>query len=160
MPWETNCYNNVYQRGKPCLLQKRYEEVRSYFSTRSVAEAGRKNMVSFNCAKKIIDIFLNHGTCDPKQQGGVHAERKVTDWQEVYIEALLVVYPMLYLSEILERLMVGLQLTPAEVPFLSAICKCLQNLNITRKKLLKYRWNVLRWIRSKEESYLLNGKIA
>ena len=139
MPWETNCYSNVYQRGKPYPLKKRYEVEASYFSTRSVAEAGRRNMASFNCAKKIVDVFLNHGTCDPKQQGGEHAERKVTDWQEVYIDALLVVNPTLYLSEIQERLMVDLQLTPAEVPSLSAICKCLQNLNITRKKIIKLK---------------------
>ena len=33
--------------------------------------------------------------------------------------------------------MVDLQLTQAEVPSLSTICKCLQNLNITRKKIIK-----------------------
>ena len=117
-------------------------------------------MTSFNCVKKIVDIFLNRGTCYPKQQGGEHTDRKVTDWQEVYIEALLIINPTLYLSEIQERLMVDLQLTPAEVPPLSAICKCLQNLNITRKKLLKYRWSVSWWIISKDESYLLIGEIA
>ena len=58
----------------------------------------------------------------------------VHDWIKVYIEALLMVNPMLYLSEICERVEEDLQLQPHEAPSLSVMCSCAQRLNFTSEK--------------------------
>ena len=72
MPLGNNRYHNLYQRGKPYPLQKRYEVIASYFSLQSISGAAKENMVSYNCGKKLIEGYLSNGTCDPKKQGGEH----------------------------------------------------------------------------------------
>ena len=100
------------------------------------AEAAFQKRVANNTANIYVNQFLRTGNCLPRKQGGAN-HVVMSDWIEAYIEALLLCNPMLYLSEIRERVEDDLQLQPHQVPSLSAICLCIQRLNFTSKKIVK-----------------------
>ena len=56
------------------------------------------------------------------------------DYVQLYIELLVVMDPTIYLSEIQERLRLGLGLQNHEVPYISAISKFLSSQDLTRKR--------------------------
>ena len=136
MPWIQNIYGNPYLNGSAYPLQKRYEVLSSFFASNSVAEAAFQNRVACDTANSYVNQFLRTGNCLPRKQGGAN-HVVVSDWIEANIEALLLCNPMLYLSEIRERVEDDLQLQPHEALSLSAICLCIQRLNFTSKKIVK-----------------------
>ena len=92
-----------------CRKDTRYYQV--FFASNSVAEAAFQNRGAYDTANIYVNQFLRTGNCLPRKQGGAN-HLVMSDWIEAYIEALLLCNPMLYLSEIRERVEDDLQLQP------------------------------------------------
>ena len=134
MPWQNNLAGGVYLNGTAYPLQKRYEILQSFMNTGSISESARDNQICYLTTDKIVTTFLTTGSCEARK-GGNELGRKLEDWMQAYLEALVLTEPWLYLREIRNRLTIDLNLQPNQVPRISSICMALANLELGRKKL-------------------------
>ena len=94
MPWERNCYSNVYQRGKPYPLQKRY---RNCNCESEISNVG--NAVEGHClqAMKIVHHYAN-GCFDwliPEQQS-VNPSREAISILSGKYKRFTLVHPVMF----------------------------------------------------------------
>ena len=109
--------------------QKRIDIVVMYIATHSIADTAFHCKVSYNCVKKLVDIFQQKAALVPQTQANSRP-KIIPWWLEMYIEAIIVLFPTLYIREVHQML----GLAPNNVPSCSCIRKLLARNNISRKK--------------------------
>lgn len=131
--WKINSMNGVYLPGASYPLQKRVDIILTYISTQNYSQTALRCKVSYNCVRHLIDIFRTKSTLLAQTES--NSRPKVFPWWiEMYIEALVVMFPTLYLREIQEMLVQDLNLLPRETPSINTIHSVLDKSGITRKK--------------------------
>ena len=71
----------------------------TYLVTLSIAEASRACLVSYNCVDKYVRLFQHRATLSPLVSDNARP-KKIPWWMEAYLEALVRIYPSLYLREL------------------------------------------------------------
>ena len=64
-----------------------------------IAEASRACLVSYNCVDKYVRLFQHRATLSPLVSDNARP-KKIPWWMEAYLEALVRIYPSLYLLEL------------------------------------------------------------
>ena len=86
------------EKRRGAVEERGYEVLSSFYSSNSVAEVAFQDRVTYDIANIYVNQFLRTGNCFPREEGGAN-HVVVSDW----IEAYILCNPMLYLSEIRER---------------------------------------------------------
>ena len=101
--------------------------------TLSIAETSRACLVSYNCVDKYVRLFQHRATLSPLVSDNVRP-KKIPWWMEAYLEALVRIYPSLYLRELQYLLANDFNLAPGNVPSITAVTNLFTNLRTTPKK--------------------------
>ena len=88
--------------------------------------------VSYNCVDKYIRFFQQKATLTPAISDNA-SPKKMEWWKEAYLEALVRIYPTIYLHEVPSLLAGDFNLAPRDVPSISTIARLLTALRITRE---------------------------
>jgi hypothetical protein len=112
--------------------QKRIDIIVIFISTQSIAVTAINCKVSYNSIKKLVS-FQQKATL--LTQVHTNSRPKVVPWWlEAYIEAIVVLYPTLYIREVQHMAANDFNLAPNNTPSCSFIRKLLARRHITRKK--------------------------
>ena len=133
MSWKINEKGGVFEHGAPYPFQKRVQIILTYVNSGSVAETSRVEKVSYNCVSKLVSQFQQTAQFGPRSKNKGRPN-SIPTWMKVYIEALIIIYPSLYLHECVRMLAEDFNLAPHQVPSCSAVKQLLKSLHITRKK--------------------------
>jgi transposase len=131
--WSLNEKGEVYKLGSSYPLQKRISVILAYISLGSISAAAKSQGVSYNFVSKLITLFQRNANLNPTTSTNRRPQR-IPHWMEVYLEALFLMYPELYIREAIQMLMDDFGLPMNVVPSISSVRRLLQRLNITRKK--------------------------
>ena len=134
--WKQNAKGGPYCRGYAYPTQKRVAILVEYVNTQSVATTARRCKVSYNCVSNLVDLFQQKATLTAQTVGNTRP-KSIPILVEIYIQAIVIIYPTLYVREIQQMVATDLNLAPNDVPSLSFISKLLSSLDITRKKCTK-----------------------
>ena len=133
MPWLTNHRGGIYQYGAAYPLKKRIEIILTYISLGSCAATAAAEKVSYNCVSKLVDQFVQNAQLMPQFDNNSRP-KSIPVWMEVYIEALIIIYPTLYVRECVQILADDFGLGLINVPTCSAVKRLFAKLHITRKR--------------------------
>ena len=92
-----------------------------------------ENTETYNCVDKYIRFFQQKATLTPAIRDNA-SPKKMEWWKEAYLEALVRIYPTIYLRELQALLAGDFNLAPRDVPSSPTIARLLTALRITRKK--------------------------
>jgi hypothetical protein len=81
----------------------------------------------------VVELFQQKATMLPQAQCNSRP-KEIPCWLETYVEAILVLYPTMYIREVQQLVSDDLGLTPQDTPSCSWIRKLLRKSHITRKK--------------------------
>lgn len=133
MSWKINAKGGTFRYGAPYPMKTRVQVILTYVNTGSIATTARREKVSYNFVSKLVTQFQRHvrfGSHSFMNRG----INRIPIWMKTYIEALIIIYPSLYIQECIQILVDEFNLLPNDTPSPSAIRKLLQQLHITRKK--------------------------
>ena len=133
MPWHINQKAGCYRYGQSYPSQKRLQVIVTSLNTLSIANTSRICRVSYNCVDKYIRFFQQKATLTPAISDNARP-KKMEWWKEAYLEALVRIYPTIYLRELQALLAGDFNLAPRDVPSIPTIARLLTALRITRKK--------------------------
>ena len=133
MPWSLNTHFGCYRYGQSYPLQKRLQVIVTYLNTLSTADTARICKVSYNCVDKYIRLFQEKAILTPSVTENTRP-KKMEWWMEAYLEALVRLYPTIYLRELQAMLTDDFHLACADVPSIATIARLFKRLRITRKK--------------------------
>lgn len=123
----------VYKLGSSYPLQKRIRIILTYISLHSISATARAESVSYNCVSKLLTQFQHKAHLNAMRSNSGR-RCSIPHWMEVYIEALFLMFPTLYIRESIRILMDDFGLPMNSVPSVSSVRRLLQRLNVTRKK--------------------------
>ena len=133
MPWHLNEKGGCYRYGCIYPSQKRLQVIVTYLTTQSTANTARICQVSYNCVDKFVKLFQQKATLTPSINNNARP-KKIERWMEVYLEALVIIYPTMYLRELQQLLALDFNLVPRDIPSVQTIARRLTELRVTRKK--------------------------
>ena len=133
MPWHLNQKGGCYRYGFTYPLQKRLQVIVTYLTTLSTANTAAICQVSYNCVDKFVEAFQQKATLTPAINNNARP-KKIAWWMEAYLEALVVIYPTIYLRELLQLLAVDFNVAPRDIPSIATIARLMIELRLTRKK--------------------------
>ena len=133
MSWRINQNHGCYRFGSSYPTQKRLQIIVTFLETLSIANTSRICRVSYNCVDQYVRLFQQRATLIPSVCNNVRP-RQMTWWKAAYLEALVRMYPTLYLRELQQILASDFHLAPGDVPSIASIAKLFIRLPITRKK--------------------------
>lgn len=133
MGWSMNEKGGVYKLGSSYPLQKRIRIILTYISLHSISATARAESVSYNCVSKLLTQFQHKAHLNAMRSNSGR-RCSIPHWMEVYIEALFLMFPTLYIRESIRILMDDFGLPMNSVPSVSSVRRLLQRLNVTRKK--------------------------
>ena len=111
MPWNVNQKNGLYRYGCSYPMQKTLQVIVTYLITLSIAETSRTCLVPYNCVEKYFRLFQHRATLSPLVSDNARP-KKILWWMEAYLEALVRIYPSLYLRELQHLLANDFNLAP------------------------------------------------
>ena len=127
MSWRINQNHGCYRFGSSYPTQKRLQIIVTFLETLSIANTSRICRVSYNCVDQYVRLFQQR-VCNNVRP------RQMTWWKAAYLEALVRMYPTLYLRELQQILAGDFHLAPGDVPSIASIAKLFIRLRITQKK--------------------------
>lgn len=101
MSWRLNSRGGSYLYGASNLKQKRIDIIVTYIATQSIADTAYYCNVSYNCVSKLVDLFQQRATIVSQTQGNSRP-KTIPFWLELFMEAIIVLFPTLYVCEVLE----------------------------------------------------------
>ena len=134
MPWLQNQRGGIYRYGAAYSLQKRIQIILTYISLGNIAATSVVERVSYNCVSKLLDQFQQNATLMPQFDNKFGKPKKIISWMEVYIEAVIIIYPTIFIREVIQMLTDDFGLHPNDVPSCSVVKRLLAKLHITRKR--------------------------
>ena len=102
-------------------------------NTQSIAVTARRCKVSYNCVSNLVELFQQKATLTAQTAGNTRP-KSIPVFLEMYIQAIVIIYPTMYIREIQQMVADDFNLAPNLVPSCSFISKLLSRLEITRKK--------------------------
>lgn len=133
MPWNINQKGGCYRYGCSYPLQKRVHIIVTYLTSLSIAVTARICQVTYNCVEKYVNNFQQKATLMSANNNSGRP-KKIEWWVEAYLEALVRIYPTIYLRELQQLLADDFRLAPWDIPSITTIVRVLKDLRITRKK--------------------------
>lgn len=122
MSWRINQNHGCYRFGSSYPTQKRLQIIVTFLETLSIANTSRICRVSYNCVDQYVRLFQQRATLIPSVCNNVRP-RQMTWWKAAYLEALVRMYPTLYLRELQQILASDFHLAPGDVPSIASIAK-------------------------------------
>ena len=119
--------------------QKRLQIIVTYLETLSIANTSRICKVSYNCVDQYVRLFQEKATLTPSLCNDVNP-RQMTWWKAAYLEALVRMYPTLYLRELQQILASDFHLAPGDVPSIASIAKLFIRLRNLHCRQLHFQW--------------------
>lgn len=115
-----NIKGGVFENGAAYPFQKRVQIILTYINTGSFAQTSRAEKVSYNCVAKLVSQFQRNACYGPRtfNKGRPHS---IPIWMEVYIEALITIYPTMYLHECVQMIAQDFNLPQNQLPSCSAV---------------------------------------
>lgn len=133
MSWFLNQKAGCFYYGKSYPAQKRLQVIVTYLNTLSTARTARLCRVSYNCVDKYVRFFQQRASLKSAVYTNARP-KKVEWWMAAYLEALVRMYPTMYLRELQETLANDFNLAPGNIPSIASIVRLFERLRITRKK--------------------------
>jgi len=133
MSWTINAKGGVFQNGASYPMKKRIQIILTYVNSSSIAATCRIEKIYYNSVSKLLTQFQQNAQFGARSFGNRRPNR-IPIWMKVYIEALIIIYPLLYIRECVQMVAEHFNLRPNDVPTYSAVRSLLKKLHITRKK--------------------------
>ena len=120
MLWRINQNHGCYRFGSSYPTQKRLQIIVTFLETLSIANTSRIRRVSYNCVDQYVRLFQQRATLIPSVCNNVRP-RQMTWWKAAFLEALVRMYPTLYLRELQQILASDFHLAPGDVPSIASV---------------------------------------